>query len=80
MLPAFQRVLDQHEDQALLKAYISEWRKFFQQCNYLPLPFNQLESALAGKTTTSVSKKVHNDDSIVRKVGWRCSSPLFVSE
>lgn len=74
-LPTFQRVLDQHEDQALLKAYISEWRKFFQQCNYLPLPFNQLESALAGKTTTSVSKKVHNDDSIVRKVSRRSASP-----
>ncbi|XP_037804406.1 cullin-5-like isoform X1 [Penaeus monodon] len=70
------RVLDQHEDQALLKAYISEWRKFFQQCNYLPLPFNQLESALAGKTTTSVSKKVQNDDSIVRKLmldSWNAS-------
>ncbi|XP_050706586.1 cullin-5-like isoform X2 [Eriocheir sinensis] len=70
------RVLDQHENQALLKAYITEWRKFFQQCNYLPLPFNQLESALAGKTTTSVSKKVQNDDAIVRKLmldSWNAS-------
>ncbi|KAK8389901.1 hypothetical protein O3P69_012829 [Scylla paramamosain] len=70
------RVLDQHENQALLKAYITEWRKFFQQCSYLPLPFNQLESALAGKTTTSVSKKVQNDDAIVRKLmldSWNAS-------
>ncbi|MCL4124963.1 UNVERIFIED_CONTAM: hypothetical protein GTU68_018983 [Idotea baltica] len=65
---AQERVLDHHEDQALLKAYISEWRKFFQQCNYLPLPFNQLESALSGKTSTAVSKKLQNDDSIVRKL------------
>ena len=34
------------EDQALLKAYIAEWRKFFTQCNYLPMPFGQLETAL----------------------------------
>lgn len=40
------RVLMQNEEQALLKAYIVEWRKFFTQSNYLPLPFWQLESAL----------------------------------
>lgn len=38
------RVLDQKEEQALLKAYIIEWRKFFTQSNYLPLPFRQLET------------------------------------
>lgn len=63
------RVLSHQEDQALLKAYIAEWRKFFTQCNYLPTPFRQLESSLAGKTTT-VAKKPPNDESIVRKV--RC--------
>lgn len=40
------RVLAQREEQALLKAYISEWRKFFTQSGYLPLPFRQLENCL----------------------------------
>jgi cullin-5 len=64
---SLQRVLSHHEDQALLKAYIAEWRKFFTQCDYLPTPFRQLESSLAGKTV-SVQKKAQNDESIVRKV------------
>lgn len=42
------RVLANREEQALLKAYIVEWRKFFTQCNYLPTPFRQLESTLQG--------------------------------
>lgn len=40
------RVLAQREEQALLKAYIVEWRKFFTQSGYLPLPFRQLEACL----------------------------------
>ncbi|XP_039288554.1 cullin-5 [Nilaparvata lugens] len=63
---AQQRVLSHQEDQALLKAYIAEWRKFFTQCNYLPTPFRQLENSLAGKT--SAAKKPPNDESIVRKL------------
>ena len=43
---AQERVLSHHEEQALLKAYIAEWRKFFTQCSYLPMPFGQLETAL----------------------------------
>ena len=31
--------MDNQEDTALLTAYIREWRKFFAQCGYLPLPF-----------------------------------------
>ncbi|GLG95736.1 Cullin homolog 1 [Gryllus bimaculatus] len=65
---AQQRVLSHQEDQALLKAYIAEWRKFFTQCNYLPTPFRQLETSLAGKTSSSVQKKAQNDESIVRKL------------
>lgn len=67
------RVLSHQEDQALLKAYISEWRKFFTQCNYLPTPFKQLEASLQGKSSTgsyavqSGSKKVI-DESLVRKL------------
>ncbi|XP_023244515.1 cullin-5-like [Centruroides sculpturatus] len=61
------RVLAHQEDQALLKAYIAEWRKFFTQCNYLPMPFGQLEATLAGKSA-SVQKKGQNEESIVRKL------------
>lgn len=56
------------EEQALLKAYIAEWRKFFTQCNYLPTPFRQLEASLKGKTSSSMQKKNQPDESIVRKV------------
>lgn len=55
------------EDQALLKAYITEWRKFFTQCNYLPTPFRQLENSLTGKSTIGL-KKCNVEDSVVRKV------------
>eukprot|EP00095_Tigriopus_kingsejongensis_P002852 maker-scaffold442_size170051-snap-gene-0.30 protein:Tk02852 transcript:maker-scaffold442_size170051-snap-gene-0.30-mRNA-1 annotation:"Cullin-5" len=66
---AQERVLAHQEDQALLKAYIAEWRKFFTQCGYLPKPFGQLETALQGKTTTSVQKgKPTEDHSVVRKL------------
>lgn len=64
----YQRVVAHEEDQSLLRAYISEWRKFFTQCSYLPMPFFQLESSLSGKTHSSVTKKNNNDDSLVRKV------------
>lgn len=66
---AQERVLSHQEDQALLKAYIAEWRKFFTQCGYLPKPFGQLETALQGKTPTSVQKgKPAEDNSVVRKL------------
>ena len=48
---AQERVLSHQEEQALLKAYIAEWGKFFTQCNYLPMPFGQPETALQGKTS-----------------------------
>lgn len=56
------------EEQALLKAYIAEWRKFFTQCNYLPTPFRQLEASLRGKTSSSIQKKNQPEESIVRKL------------
>lgn len=64
---AQQRVLSHQDDQALLKAYIAEWRKFFTQCDYLPTPFRQLETALAGKSMAA-NKKPQNEESIVRKL------------
>ncbi|XP_050531623.1 cullin-5 [Daktulosphaira vitifoliae] len=65
---AQQRVMAHQEDQALLKAYILEWRKFFTQCNYLPTPFRQLENALTGKPSTGSKKPNTDKDSVVRKL------------
>lgn len=68
------RVLAERQEEALLKAYIREWRRFFTQCNFLPTPFRQLESSLQGKTSGSSNlqvnntKKNPNDESIVRKL------------
>lgn len=58
------------EDQALLKAYITEWRKFFTQCNYLPTPFRQLETSLLGKQSGGCKKSNPDRDSVVRKVKY----------
>ena len=66
-----QRVLSQEEDSALLKTYIAEWGKFFTQCAYLPKPFGQLETTLAGKAHSTMQKKNQGDESIVRKVCMR---------
>lgn len=68
------RVLAHRQEEALLKAYIAEWRKFFTQCNYLPTPFRQLEVSLMGKIAScssnvqSTNNKKNMDDSIVRKL------------
>ncbi|CAG2176240.1 unnamed protein product, partial [Oppiella nova] len=73
----FDVVMQHQEDQALLKAYISSWKKFFSQCSYLPMPFHQLEQALLNKPpTNSTQKKGNNDESIVRKLmldSWNAS-------
>ena len=52
----------------MLKAYIAEWGKFFTQCDYLPKPFGQLETTLAGKAHSTMQKKTQGEESIVRKV------------
>jgi len=71
------RVLSHEEDSALLKAYISEWGKFFTQCDYLPKPFGQLETTLSGKAhSTNIQKKQQGEESIVRKLmldSWNTS-------
>lgn len=63
------------EDQALLKAYITEWRKFFTQCNYLPTPFRQLENSLTGKQSGGCKKPNSDKDSVVRKVKYYFNKP-----
>lgn len=64
----FQRVLSHEDDQALLKAYILEWRKFFAQCDYLPTPFRQLESSVRQTPSLPGKKMIKENDTTVRKV------------
>lgn len=62
----------------MLKAYIAEWGKFFTQCDYLPKPFMQLVTSLAGKPHGSVQqKKTQEEESLVRKV---CIRQNFISK
>ncbi|XP_078492514.1 cullin-5-like [Ciona intestinalis] len=62
---AQQRIKTHHDGNALLRAYIVEWRKFFDQCVYLPEPFTQLEKSLSG---TPSKKKKQEQNTIVRKL------------
>ena len=64
----FQLVLKHEDDSTLLRAYISEWSKFFTQCNYLPKPFGTLESNLQGKAGGGTSKRPLTDGITVQKV------------
>lgn len=52
---AQKKVQSQRGEQALLMTYIIEWRKFFTQSSYLPLPFRQLEQSLQCKASSSTS-------------------------
>ncbi|XP_055843892.1 cullin-5 [Episyrphus balteatus] len=72
---AQKKVQNQSGEQALLKSYIIEWRKFFTQSSYLPLPFRQLEITLQGRSLSSTNntstinqKKANSDESVVRKL------------
>lgn len=61
------RVMAHQEDQALLKAYITEWNKFLSQCNYLPLPFGQLEVSLLNKKPATGSGLYGSSNQVTRK-------------
>jgi hypothetical protein len=63
----FKELLANQEDQALLKAYISAWTKFFNQCYYLPKPFAQVEHALISKSGSG-AKKNSGEQGILTKV------------
>lgn len=71
-----QRVLSLQDDQALLKAYIADWKKFFEQCSYLPTPFNSLESSWSSnnsRSSTVGGKRNTGEEGVVRKVIVRLS-------
>lgn len=55
IVQAQSQVQAQRGEQALLATYILEWRKFFTQSNYLPLPFRQLEQSPQVKPSSSGS-------------------------
>lgn len=38
---------------SLLKAYIQEWSKFYEQCEYLPKPFVRIETNSSGNTSSN---------------------------
>ncbi|GIY98653.1 cullin-5 [Caerostris extrusa] len=59
-------VFTDQEDQALLKAYTAEWRKFVTQCTYLPVPFSEIEIALGLKA--AYDDKKQNKE--IRIFGW----------
>lgn len=58
-------VMAQREEQALINAYIVEWRKFFTQSVYLPSPFRQLEVNLSNKPSSSSSSGQSNNNNSV---------------
>ena len=74
-------MLHDQEDTTLLKAYISEWSKFFTQCNYLPKPFGPLETALTQMNADRQQKKtVQSEDTIVRKVRFSDLPEVMISK
>lgn len=48
---AYERIQRMNNHYDILKAYVAEWSVFFAQCDYLPMPFAQLEQVLSGKHT-----------------------------
>lgn len=69
---AQKKIQNQRGERELLKSYIVEWRRFFTQSSYLPLPFRQLEITLQGRhiptNNSTINKKSYNDESVVRKI------------
>lgn len=59
--------MSNQEDQALLKAYIAAWTKFFNQCFFLPKPFTQVEQALVAKSNSG-PKKINGEQGVLTKV------------
>ncbi|XP_076823937.1 cullin-5-like isoform X1 [Clavelina lepadiformis] len=61
---AQERIKSHHEGHALLRAYVAEWQKFYDQCDYLPAPFAQLEKSMYDRN----KKKKDETYGIVRKL------------
>lgn len=76
----FQKVVHDQDENALLRAYIREWSKYFTQSTYLPMPFNALEKMLVSSkdSTNNQQKKTSKveEDSEVRKVKKKLNLPV----
>lgn len=56
---------------SLLKAYIHEWSKFYEQCEYLPKPFVRIETTSncnPSPNSTSNSEKTPRNTDQVRQL------------
>lgn len=51
-----------------MKAYITEWRKFFAQCDYLPTPFRQMETNNRSNSGVPARRNQEDGENIVRNV------------
>ena len=53
---------------SLLKAYIHEWSRFYEQCEYLPKPFVRIETSsngnLSSNSLASLEKSSRNADQV----------------
>jgi cullin-5 len=49
---------------SLLKAYIHEWSKFYEQCEYLPKPFVRIEATPTGNSSSNSDKPARNTDQV----------------
>ncbi len=49
---------------SLLKAYIHEWSKFYEQCEYLPKPFVRIETTPTGNNSLNSDKTARNNDQV----------------
>ncbi|PIK56997.1 putative cullin-5 [Apostichopus japonicus] len=71
VLQVKEKVVHDQDENALLRAYIREWSKYFTQSTYLPMPFNALEKMLVSSkdSTNNQQKKTSKveEDSEVRK-------------
>ncbi len=51
---------------SLLKAYIQEWSKFYEQCEYLPKPFIKIETTINVNPSSNYS--INNSDKNSRNI------------
>jgi cullin-5 len=53
---------------SLLKSYIHEWSKFYEQCEYLPKPFVKIETTVNGNpnlnSASNLDKTTRNIDQV----------------
>ncbi|KAL7729264.1 hypothetical protein ACLKA6_009716 [Drosophila palustris] len=79
IVQAQSKVQAQRGEQALLATYIVEWRKFFTQSNYLPLPFRQLEQSPQVKPASSSSSGSGSSSSAAAAAGGASTSNAAAS-